>query len=136
MLIVNPIAGVEMSCAAMRGLGGQPGQVVVKSRGSMTIVKAPDIDWIEAMGDYACLHSGGRAYLLRERLHILEEEFAVDRIIRIHRSTLVNLDRVTRLDARPFGDYTVTLEDGTRLAMSRTHRTEVMARLTNTSHDR
>jgi two-component system LytT family response regulator len=94
----------------------------VRKRGSIELVPAADIDWIEAAGDYVRLHEGGRAHLLRATLRDVEERLDPRSFLRIHRSTIVRLDRIGRLIPRARGDYGVVLHDGTELRLSRTYR--------------
>ena len=84
-----------------------------------------DIDWIEAAGNYVRIHAGKSKYLLRETMTNLERMLDPSKLPRIHRSTIVNLDRLAGLRAWTRGDYQVLLEDGTELLLSRTYRDRV-----------
>jgi two-component system, LytTR family, response regulator len=97
-------------------------RLVVKSAGRVYFVKAEDVDWIEACGNYVTLHAGGEAHLLRETLSHLEQRLDPDKFLRIHRSRLVNIDRIKELTPLFNGDYAVSLRDGTELTLSRTYR--------------
>lgn len=94
----------------------------VRSPGRVDLVDVASIDWIEAADNYVILHAGARTHILRETMTQLERELDPARFARIHRSTLVALDRVRRLDVATRGDYVVTLADGTRLTLSRRYR--------------
>jgi two-component system LytT family response regulator len=94
----------------------------VRSDGRVELVDPAAIDWIEAADNYVVLHAGGRTHVLRETLAHLEAHLSPEEFVRIHRSTIVRLDRVARLDSALRGDYDVTLRDGTRLKLSRTCR--------------
>lgn len=94
-------------------------RILIKSSGEIFFLKACEIDWIEAEGDYMKFHVGGRAHLMRETMARLEARLDPARFIRIHRSTIVNLDRVRKLSPSFGGDYTVVLHDGTSLKLSR-----------------
>lgn len=102
--------------------GSPPDRLLVRGRGRTMLVDPEEIDWIEAAGVYVRIHAGGRVRLLRETLNHLEERLAPHGFFRIHRSTLVNLERVAELRHRSHGDYAVLLEDGTELTLSRTRR--------------
>jgi two-component system, LytTR family, response regulator len=104
-------------------------RLAVKSAGRITFVKIPEIDWIEAADYYACLHVGTRTHLLRRSMSELEQELSSDMFCRIHRSTIVNLDRVRDLKLSEDGEYEVVLEAGTRLPLSRRYRGELQDRL-------
>lgn len=85
------------------------------------IVECQDIDWIEACDDYAGLHVGARTYLLREPLHQLAKRLDPARFVRIHRSTIVRVDRIAEWEALPNRDCLLRLHDGTPLRASRTY---------------
>ena len=87
------------------------------------------IDWIEAADYYVRLHVGGKAHLLRETMSNLERRLDPQHFQRIHRSTIVHLDRIAALEPYFHGDYMVLLRDGTELKMSRRHRKKVEAAL-------
>lgn len=97
-------------------------RIAVKDGSSLELVDSSAIDWITALGYYAELHVGGRALMLREPLQDLEARLDPARFVRIHRSTIVNVDRVRRVERLPHGDFEVTLSDGTRLRVSRSRR--------------
>ncbi len=94
-------------------------RILVKSSGEVFFLKPEEIDWIEAEGDYMKFHVAGRAHLMRETMARLSRRLDPRRFVRIHRSTIVNIDRVHKLSPSIAGDYTVHLRDGTRLRLSR-----------------
>ena len=94
-------------------------RILVKSSGEIFFLKADEIDWIEAEGDYMKFHVGGRVHLMRERMARLEARLDAKRFIRIHRSTIVNIDRMRKLSPSFAGEYAVILQDGTKLKLSR-----------------
>jgi two-component system, LytTR family, response regulator len=104
-------------------------RLLVKEEGKMYFVSVVEIDWIEAFGNYARLHTGQRTHLIRETMSTLERALDVRRFARIHRSTIVNLDRVRQMDLWGSGDYMVRLADGTQLKLSRWYRDRLEARL-------
>lgn len=104
-------------------------RIAVKSLGQVSFLKASEIDWIEAADYYACLHTGTRTHLLRRSLAELEQELNPDSFCRIHRSTIVNLDRVRHLELNADGEYDVLLENGSRLRLSRRYRKQLQSRL-------
>ncbi len=97
-------------------------RLVVREGGRIFFLRAEEIDWVEAAGNYVRLHAGKRAHLLRETLAGLEEQLDPARFARVHRSAIVNLDRVRALEPGPHGDAALLLRDGTRLTLSRTCR--------------
>jgi two-component system LytT family response regulator len=97
--------------------------------GRLIVLKAGEVDWIESAANYVSLHVGKESYLVRETLQSLESRLDPDQFIRIHRSTIVNLDRVQEIEPYFHGDYVVRLRDGHRLTLSRTYRERVQRHL-------
>lgn len=94
----------------------------VRSHGRVELVDIETVDWIEASGNYVVLHAGRRQHLLRETLRHMAEQLDPADFVRIHRSAIVRVGRIERLETAQRGDYGVVLTDGTRLTLSRTHR--------------
>lgn len=107
--------------ADRRPAGGSPpaDRILVRASGEIIFLKPEEIDWIEAEGDYMKIHVGPRTHLMRETMASLESRLDPQRFIRIHRSTIVNFDRLRKLTPSLAGDYAVVLQDGTRLRLSR-----------------
>ena len=101
-------------------------RVVIKSAGRIMFLRTDEIDWIEAADNYVRLHVGTESHLLRETLSSLEGRLDSAKFMRIHRSTVVNVDRMKELQPWFHGDYVVILHDGTRLNLSRTYRDRVI----------
>ena len=97
-------------------------RIMVKSRSKIYFVLTRDIDWIEAAGNYISIHAGGKTHLLRQTMASLEKQLDPVRFMRIHRSTIVNMDRVHQLHPMASGEYEVLLVDGTKLTMSRSYK--------------
>jgi two-component system LytT family response regulator len=97
-------------------------RLIVRSGGRILILRVAEIDWIEAASNYVRLHAGGREYLLRETMTALEAKLDPVEFVRIHRSTIVRVDRIRELEPLFQGDYVVVLEDTTRLTSSRGYR--------------
>ncbi|HEX7071350.1 MAG TPA: LytTR family DNA-binding domain-containing protein [Rhodothermales bacterium] len=104
-------------------------RIGVEMRGQMRIVPVERIDFITASGSYAELHVGSEKYLIREQMHTLEERLPPDRFFRIHRSTIVQLDRINVLLYNPGGDYALRLNDGRHLKVSRNRWKDLAAKL-------
>jgi len=104
-------------------------RVCIQSAGRVEIVRMSDVEWIEACGNYARLHTSAGRPMLREPLRSLDQQLDPERFARIHRSAIVNLDRIREMRPTASGDYVVRLESGIRLRMSRSHRAEVDRRL-------
>jgi two-component system LytT family response regulator len=97
-------------------------RLVVKSVGRVFFLKTDEIDWIEASGNYLKLHVGRDAHMIRETMNAVEAKLDPSQFMRIHRSTIVNVDRIKELHPMFSGDYSVILRDGTELALSRNYR--------------
>lgn len=104
-------------------------RLTIKSAGQVAFVSLSEIDWIEAADYYAALHVGEKTHLLRRSMAELEQDLDPATFCRIHRSTIVNLDRVRGLKLSEDGDYQVLLENGTNLRMSRRYRKQLQSRL-------
>jgi two-component system LytT family response regulator len=104
-------------------------RIAVHSNGRIVLIRVADIDWIEASGDYVTLHVEKKSWLVREPIAVVAQRYRRHGIARIHRSTLVNLDRVAELRPRSNGEFTVVLRDGSELKMSRNYREALAALL-------
>lgn len=92
-------------------------------------VAVRDIDWIEADGDYACLHAAGQRHLLRESLQALSLQLDPAQFVRVHRSSIVKVDRVAEMQPLSNRDALLRLRDGTPLRVSRTYMDALLAQL-------
>ena len=97
-------------------------RLIVKGRSQVAFVNVADIDWIEAAGCYACLHVGRETHIMRRTLAELERDLGDASFLRIHRSIIVNLERVRGLEVAKEGEYEVILKTRTRLRVSRRFR--------------
>jgi len=106
-----------------------PERIIIKSDGEIVCLKPNEIDWAESAGNYVCLHVGGATHILRETITALESRLGPRQFMRVHRSTLVNVDRIKTLKPSLYGDYSILLRDGTKLTLSRGFRESVLKRL-------
>ena len=97
-------------------------RLVIKSGGHVFFLRTEEIDWIEAAGNYVRLHAGGEEHLLRETMNALEGRLDPQKFLRIHRSTIVNIERIQELHPWFKGEHVVILRGGTRLTLSRGFR--------------
>jgi two-component system, LytTR family, response regulator len=104
-------------------------RVTIKNAGSVIFLPTTGIDWIEAADYYASLHVGKKTHLLRRSMNDLESDLDPAQFCRIHRSTIVNLDRVRELRFDSDAEYELVLADGTKLRLSRRYRKDLQARL-------
>ncbi len=89
------------------------------------MVRVADVDWIAAEDNYVRLHVGRESHLMRETLAAMERTLDPRRFVRIHRSTVVNVDRVRSIESWGVGEFLLVLQDGTKLQSSRGYRERV-----------
>ena len=104
-------------------------RLVVKSGGRVFFLRTEEIDWIEASGNYVRLHLGEEGHLFRETMNNMEAKLDPRRFARIHRSRIVNIERIRELQPWFNGEYVVILRDGTRLTLSRNYRERLQEHL-------
>jgi two-component system, LytTR family, response regulator len=104
-------------------------RLVVKSGGRVFFLRTDEIDWIEAAGNYVRLHLGTESHLFRETMNRMEARLDSRRFTRIHRSRIVNTERIKEMQPWFNGDSVVILRDGTRLTLSRGYRDKLQQRL-------
>ncbi len=97
-------------------------RLMIKSSGRVFFLRTEEIDWIEAAGNYVKLHVGKDSHLLRETMNSLETKLDSNQFLRIHRSTIVNVERIQELQPLFHGDYVVILQGGAQLTLSRSYR--------------
>lgn len=107
---------------------------MIKLGGRVVFINAAEVDWIAADNYYIKLHVGGKSHLLRISMNELEEKLDPEKFLRIHRSTIINFDRVKELHQNPNGEYVVVLKNGTELKLSRSRRERLMELLMH-NHD-
>ena len=107
-------------------------RVVIKSGGRIYFLKIEDIDWVEGAGDYLNLHSSNQTHLIRETMGNFQAKLDPRKFLRIHRSTIVNIERIKDIQPLFKGEYLITLTSGLRLKASRGYRPELQALLDKT----
>ena len=121
--------GAEAEGAGVPDRPGHLERIGIESRGRIHVVAVEEIDYVTANGNYVDLHVGERTHLVRESLKELARRLPPDRFCRIHRSTIVNLERVGSIRRKSYGDCAVELTTGDTLKGSRTYRDELAERL-------
>jgi two-component system LytT family response regulator len=106
-------------------------RLAVKTGGELMFLSVADVDWIESVGYYACLHVGASTHVLRRSLLELERNLDGELFMRIHRSIIVNLERIHKLELQDGGDYEVILRAGDRLRLSRRFRRALLDRMSS-----
>lgn len=102
-----------------------PDNIVIKDGGKTTLLPAVEIDWVDAAGDYMCVHAGGEIHVMRSTMKQLEVRLDPNLFQRIHRSTIVNLNRVREICSHINGEYNLVLDGGVRLKMSRSYKEKI-----------
>lgn len=110
---------VEQLLAELKSHRRRNERVVVKTGGKVVFLRAEDIEWVEAAGNYVRLHVGGESFLFRESMKNMETRLDGETFVRIHRSAIINVDRIRELQPWFHGEYVVILQGGTRLMASR-----------------
>jgi two-component system, LytTR family, response regulator len=108
-------------------------RLVVKSGGRLFFLRTDEIDWVEAAGNYVRLHVGNTSHLLRETMNAIEGRLDPEKFFRIHRSRIVNMERIQEMQPWLNGEYAVVLRTGTRLTLSRGYREKLQERLGKTT---
>jgi two-component system LytT family response regulator len=98
-----------------------------KDGSKVVVLNAEDIDWIDAAGDYMCIHAAGKTHIIRETMKTLQQRLDPTRFQRIHRSAIVNVKKVKELHPHSNGEYFLVLEGGQELKLSRSYK-DVVAR--------
>jgi two-component system LytT family response regulator len=116
------LASVLGDVGAHSPKSGLADRIIVRSAGRVVFVKIPEIDWVEAAGDYVTLHVGKKSLLSGETISEMEQKLQAKGFTRIHRSTIVNIDRIAEMHPLDNGEYRLLLRDGTDLKLSRSYR--------------
>ena len=104
-------------------------RLVIKAAGRIYFLETSEIDWIGAEGNYVSVHSGKKSHLLRETITSLESQLDPKKFVRIHRSSIVRIDRIQELQPWFHGEYRIILQDGTQLTLSRNYRDKLQEAL-------
>lgn len=102
-----------------------PEHIAIKESGEITRVAINAIEWVDAAGDYMCIHASGETHILRRTMKELEQELNPRRFQRIHRSAIVNLSQVEKLCSRQNGEYHLVLHNGQELKVSRSYKDRI-----------
>ena len=112
----------ERITGLLRAVAGPKTHLVVKTGGHAVLLQTARIEWLEAEGDYVRIHAGREAYLTRQTMNRIEAELGSGRFVRIHRSTIVNVEFIKEIHPLPGGDHVITLRDLTQVTLSRGYR--------------
>ncbi|ALO45862.1 LytR/AlgR family response regulator transcription factor [Pseudohongiella spirulinae] len=128
-IVIGLTGRSEQAIAELMKSGQSPGRfsekLAIKDGSSTTFVPVRDIDWIDAAGDYMCVHVKGETHIMRTTMKELESLLDPAIFQRVHRSTIVNLDRVEKVSSHINGEFHLTLSCGASLKMSRSYKDKV-----------
>ncbi|MEO8335448.1 MAG: LytTR family DNA-binding domain-containing protein [bacterium] len=125
----GPREGLERLLEEFRRARAAPERLIARRGAAVTVVAVERIDWIEADGNYARLHSEGAVHLIRESLSGLSARLDSHRFLRIHRSAIVNLERIRSIEPLFHGEFQLELNTGAKLTVSRTYAATVRGAL-------
>lgn len=98
-----------------------PERFLVRTGRRMHFVRTADIDWLDAQGNYVQLHAAGRTHLVRDTMKGIETKLDPAKFVRVHRSAIINVDRIAEIEPHVHGQYVITLRDGSRVTSSAAH---------------
>ena len=128
-LIINITSKSEQSISQLlkdhTGSWAYPDKMAIKDGAETTLVQIADIDWVDAAGDYMCIHANDETHVMRITMKELESRLDPAKFQRVHRSTIVNLDRVTKLCSHMNGEFHLMLANGASIKLSRTYKEKV-----------
>lgn len=107
------------------GAKAYPDRIAIKDGGETTLVSVTDIGWVDAAGDYMCVHAKGQTHIMRVTMKDLESQLDPTIFQRVHRSTIVNLDKVTKVCSHMNGEFHLILDNGSTIKMSRSYKEKV-----------
>jgi two-component system, LytTR family, response regulator len=118
-----------MQRLSLRAEGRYASRFAVRAGSAFSFVRASEIDWIDGADNYVRLHVSGREHLLRDTLKSIESQLQPDIFVRVHRSIIVNIDRVAAVQPHQHGEYVVMMKDGARFNTSRSYSDRLRTRL-------
>ncbi len=128
-LIISITGKSEISVAQLMkeqtGSRSYPDRIAIKDGGETTLVDSKDIDWVDAAGDYRCSHANDQTHIMRVTMKDLENQLDPSNFQRVHRSTIVNLDRVRKVCSHINGEFHLMLSNGATIKMSRSYKDKV-----------
>jgi two-component system, LytTR family, response regulator len=113
----------------LRSARAHPDRFLVRAANHLYFVRETDIEWVDAADNYVRLHAGGRAHFVRDTMKSFAVKLRPDRFVRVHRSIIVSLDHIQRLEPHGHGEYLITMRDGSRVASSRSYSERLQALL-------
>ena len=129
LTLITELKAKESTCSTLTPEpdkdSGYPEKISIKDSNEVALVKTHDIEWIDAAGDYMCIHSKGETHIMRTTMKQLETLLTPEKFQRVHRSTIVNLDRVVKVMTHMNGEFYLILDNGEKLKMSRSFKEKI-----------
>lgn len=136
--VLNALTQMEQQETANRGTSSQDqlekpsaGKIVIKDRDSINLIDQEDISWIDAAGDYMCIHAEGETHIMRSTMKSLLEQLDEALFKRVHRSTIVNIKHIRQIFPHTKGEYFLLLGEHDRIKVSRNYRDVIKEFLQN-----
>ena len=123
-------SSIEQMAEDAEPIKAWPEKLTIKDGNEIQFIKVSNIQWIDAAGDYMCVHAEGKTHIMRITMKQLEHTLNPATFLRIHRSTIVNADNINSAQTLNNGEYMLTLEGGSQLKVSRSYRDRVKHLLT------
>jgi two-component system LytT family response regulator len=119
----SPVIDAELRAflETLRNQRAHPDRFLVRAANHLYFVREADIEWVDAADNYVRLHAGGRAHFVRDTMKSFAAKLRPDRFVRVHRSIIINLDHLQRLEPHGHGEYLITMRDGSRVTSSRSY---------------
>ena len=117
--------GGDQGASSFVGSAKETNKIAIKESDSTVLVSIDSIDWVDAAGDYMCIHVGGETHVMRSTLKNLMSRLDPEKFKRVHRSTVVNLDRIVKVTPLQKGEFMLDLDCGEKLKVSRNYRQEI-----------
>ncbi len=129
--LINEIRGQHPGDVKENNIDKSSDTLFIKDGLEVTAVKTADIDWVDAAGDYMCIHVGVQTHIMRSTMKELESRLPENMFQRVHRSTLVNFDRIKKVFTHHNGDYCLMLNCGTKLKIGRSFKDKIKQLVNN-----
>ena len=120
--MICQLTGKELTLDEALGSAPRAAKIAIREGDETVCVPVQDIDWVEAAGDYLCIHANQNTHVLRGTMKGMEQALGDTRFARVHRSTIVNLDRVRSYRNHTNGEYFLTLEGEKEVKVSRSYK--------------
>lgn len=126
---VRQVEDMKALVRELKEMRARPSRFAVKTSNKLFFVRMEEIDMIQAADNYVCVHINGEQHFVRETMNSIEARLDPDKFVRVHRSKIVNIDRIKELHPWFHGDYQIVLHNGTQITLSRTYREKLFSRL-------